>query len=151
MTKGRRRKVYDLATDTSLGRVRRHVSVWLGIVALAFNIFAGAVLPAQPAQAETNSAAGDAAGQPLMVCTPDGMVEIGQDGKPVPSQQTSGHDQLCIFCLPLLHGGTNVPAIEPLLEPALAVLGSVEILPTENPIAPPRLEGISLPRAPPSV
>lgn len=140
-----------MAVDSSLGRFRRHVSVWLGIVALAFNIFAATMLPVRTAWADATSAAENAIGQRFVVCTATGMVEFDQDGKPVSPQQTSDHEQLCIFCLPLLHGGTDLPAIQPFVQPSLVILGSVEILPTESPTAPPRFPGISLPRAPPLV
>lgn len=138
-----------MAVDSSLGRFRRQVSVWLGIVALAFNIFAGAALPAQTAQAAAPQAAESEFGQAFMVCTGAGMVAFGEDGKPVPSQNSPSHDHLCIFCLPLVHGGISLPAVQPLIEPFFTVLGSVEVLPMENPAAPPRWRGISSPRAPP--
>ncbi len=148
MNRVSRHKTYDTTTDGSLKRFRRMLVSWLGLFLLAANVIGGGALPAHSASAPF---AQDISGDRFVVCTASGMVVMDRNGHIVDSKgEGGGHATLCVFCLPLMHGGAQTPA-------AVAVT----ILPDERPTGaaitpteptrptPLRLAGAASPRAPP--
>ena len=124
------------------GATRRRAVAWLGLVIFSFNVLASALLP-MPAMA---NALDDGRGA-YVVCTAAGMIEFDQSGIPIDKAHDS--TQICVFCLPLCHGGINVPPTFVLAEAHLLASGA--ILPATDNLesASPRLTGSSAPRAPP--
>jgi hypothetical protein len=85
----------------------------------------------------------------LIVCTAGGMVDLGSaDGSVPPS---ADHGGLCVFCLPLLHGGPAVTAaavpagwaVQPPLSAPFAGASPAACLPRQ-------LSGSATPQAPPA-
>ena len=124
-------------------RLKRNVTAWSGLALLAFNLIAGALLPAQAASPANQLA------QQAYICTALGMVAVGPEGSAEPSQ--SGHEfNLCIYCLPIMSGGLDSPAPQGLAEaqftPAAADLdGSAPAL-----FLPQTRHNSAAPRAPPA-
>lgn len=117
----------------------------LTLAVLLLNVFAGATLPA-------GQGPGFAAGlqdEHVQICTSSGMVVLDENGRAIP-QAPAGHDGLCVFCLPLLHGGITAPA--QLLELIPTAQASSPSYPAPNQSVPPirRLPGSAEARAPPS-
>lgn len=133
----------DLNADPSLGRVRRRLASWLGLLLLAFNVLAAAALPARAESALAQSLMDGR----IVVCTAAGLLVLDQDGRALPA---SDHAQFCVFCLPLLHGGVDVPATPVLADrPTFA---PAALLPAgENRPWHPAAHGRVRSRAPPSL
>ncbi len=109
MNRAIRRKTYDTSTDSSVGRIRRVLASWLGVLLLAANILGAGLLPVRPAEAGPAPFAQDIVGDHVVVCTASGMVVMDRDGHVV-DQNGSGHGAFCVFCLPLLHAAMASPA-----------------------------------------
>jgi hypothetical protein len=124
--------------------MRRNVSAWTGLALLAFNLIAGALLPAQAASPANQLA------QQAYICTALGMVAVSPDGTPEPGQ--GSHDvSLCVYCLPLLSGGFDGPAAQATLEAPLSVaLADYEGLAPAL-ISPQPRHNSAAPRAPPAL
>ncbi len=88
---------------SSHGRSRGGVAARLAILALLLNLLGSVLLPVSAARADMPMA-----GQ--VVCTVGGMVMLDDDGGQ-PIGQDPGHSSLCLFCLPLLHGGVQPPSL----------------------------------------
>lgn len=79
-------------------RLKRQIISWIGLVLLAFNVAGGATLPFPVIGSNTFDDT---------ICTQSGIRPLRTDG---PLQKSGDHPsspQVCIFCLPLLHGGLN--------------------------------------------
>ncbi len=152
MRRRHRRQPYSTAADPAVGRLRRGVSVWLGLLLLAFNVLAADML-ADRADAATPSAQAPFAqalrGDRIIVCTAAGLVVLDRTGHPV-GGNSAGHRGLCVFCLPLMQGGATAPlllavAAPPPARPARAVAWTA----ASSPILPARPMGSVSSRGPP--
>ncbi len=76
-------------------KARRTIIAWACLVLLALNLLVGTALPGKPAAAGTGG---------IAICTAGGIVLLDSSGAPRDSQR---HDSVCVFCLPLMHGGLN--------------------------------------------
>ncbi|OIR02004.1 hypothetical protein GALL_158620 [mine drainage metagenome] len=151
----RTRRRYDTAIDRRAGRLRRGVSVWLGLLLLAFNLLAADMLAA-PADAAAPSAQAPFAqalrGDRIIICTAAGLVVLDRGGHPVGGGNSAGHQGLCVFCLPLMQGIATAPpllavAASPPANPARAVAWTAAL----SPILPARPTGSVSSRGPPSL
>lgn len=121
--------------------LRRRVSL-LGIVLVLFNLVASGLLPAGAAPVSGDDR--------ILVCTTQGMVVLGADGKPSPAdERAASHTDLCAFCLPLMHAGGEPQAVSLAfgVHPALDAGSFAAVV--QAPMPPARPEGVSSPRAPP--
>ncbi len=108
---------YDTSTDPSRGLFRRRVVSTLGLLVVLFNLVAGTLL----ASTSTSGAAPfleETFGDRIVVCTGAGMIVLDADGNPLPQDGTA---PMCVFCLPLVHGGADAPVMVALLDTPLAV------------------------------
>jgi hypothetical protein len=118
------------------------MTAWSGLALLAFNLIAGALLPANAASPANQMA------QQAYICTALGRTAIGPDGKAEPGQ--TGHGvELCIYCLPLLQGSVDGPASALALQPPLAVAMADPALPGTVTVSPQTRHNSAAPRAPP--
>jgi len=87
---------------------------WFCTLLLSVEILAGAFLPASTDPTAQTLSAQELLGDRVVVCTAGGMVVFDRNGQPVDSGdgQGSGHGGICAFCLPLMHGGIHLPAIQ---------------------------------------
>lgn len=106
MCMGNGPRIYDRTIDRALGRARRSIVSWLGLVLLAFNILGVGAVSARPVSAGVPLFAQALSGEHVVVCTAAGMVAIDVDGTP---QGDGDHRSLCAFCLPFMQGGADVP------------------------------------------
>lgn len=116
-------------------RLRRPLSAWLAGVVLLANLLVGGLAPA-------------AWGEGMVVCTADGMQVVGPDGQARPA---AGDDHgVCLLCLPLALGGSDLPPQGYAVAPPPPVLRAA--WPTgETPALRPRpAASPGLARAPPS-
>lgn len=147
MRKVNRKQFYDLSSDGSLGRLRRSFVSWLGLLLLSFNIFGAATVSAQAAG--TPLFAQELLDDQIVVCTAAGMVVLDRNGTPVGNGNGAAHRDICSYCLPLMHGGVQTPALltVAILTPSL----DQERFATPTPAAPTPvlLAGSASPRAPP--
>lgn len=78
-------------------RIWRRATAYTCLVLLAFNLIAGALLPARASSTDG----------PAYICTALGLQAIGNDkGQPAEAGQSAG---LCAACLPLMQGGLDAP------------------------------------------
>lgn len=144
---------YDTTTDPSKGRLRREMVSWLGLILLAFNVLGAGALPVRAAEAGPAPFVLELQGDLIVVCTAAGMVVMDRDGNVVETGgPSSAHGALCVYCLPLMHGGAQAPAFVALAVEAFFLDGEV-FLPAEPAAAvrPVLLPGTAAPRAPPAV
>ncbi len=133
-----------------MGRARRGVVSWLGIVLLAFNVVAAGLLPARPADAGPAPFAQDITGDRIVVCTGTGMVVMDREGHVIDTGKDAGHPDFCVFCLPLMHVNAQASAAPVLVAVAVPAIPAGEFAPAPSPVSKPaRLLGASSPRAPP--
>ncbi len=126
---------------------RRFVAAWAGLAILLLNVLAAAVLP--PPAAQDSAFAQSLSGR-IVICTAGGLEVVNPDGKPV-SDTPPHHSGICVFCLPLLHGGFDAPAVVAALpQPVEAVGATLTALPVSLARLA-RLAGSAAPRAPPAV
>ncbi|WP_237151825.1 DUF2946 family protein [Oryzibacter oryziterrae] len=89
--------------------IRRSVASVLGLCAVLVNVLAVLLLAQPSAEARTPYFAGND-GQ-MMICAASGMIMLDAKGTP-----TESDDHLpgptCVFCLPLLQGAVDAPAID---------------------------------------
>ncbi|MCR6628567.1 MAG: DUF2946 family protein [Magnetospirillum sp.] len=136
-----RQKCYDTASDPSLGRRRRTLSAWMGLVLLLFNVVAGGALPAQAAVPSLSD-------DHLIVCTAGGMAVIDRNGTPV-SPDHAGENGFCGACLPFSHGAVLTPLAVPLPVPFVQPLPRAPLADAE-PARVARPLRLAFPRAPPA-
>lgn len=118
---------------------------WTGLLLLTLEILLGSALSLAPATSSAQSIDGDH----LWVCTSAGMVEMGADGTPLAPGAT-GHQRLCVFCLPVLSGAVDAPPSVTTVPVRRAEAIASPTRPTGTPAATPAtLAGQSSPRAPP--
>lgn len=141
------RRIYDLSTDRALGQIRRDVVSALGVLIVAFNLFAGHLIA-------SSSAAGlapyleESFGDRIVICTGAGMIVLDAEGNPV--RRDDGVDALCAFCLPMVGGIADAPPpvalfdAPAIVEPALPVTDAATAF-----VAPARVAGATSPRGPP--
>lgn len=132
-----RRPVRSTRRQTGVIPVWRRVAAWLAL----WVVLSGALGGLAPAQAQS-SALGS------VVCTAAGMTVIAAQ-----DDDTLGRDMprtaLCLFCLPLLHGGALAPQMaEPAFFPSSALGSVVRPDAAVRPVADPH-RSASAPRAPP--
>jgi len=144
----RRREIPSALPDQSWqGRI---VS-WFGVVLLALNVLAGGSLPARPDITSPTPAALGLFGQQVEICTTRGMVVVGEGGQPTPgSEHRHPRSHFCVFCLPLLHAGSLVPAaFAPAIQPTTSRF-EVLVVSRRSQARPGRIITASFPRAPPA-
>lgn len=127
------------------------IASWLGLFLLAFNVLGAGSLPAR-AEGATPLFAQELLGDRIVICTAAGMVVMDRDGNILDTQgPSSAHGNFCAYCLPLMHGGAQAPAMLALVTQVTQVSAET-FLPAEPPAArPARLPGAAEPRAPPTV
>lgn len=142
---------YDTSTDTRIGRDRRSIVAWIGLVLLAFNIFIAGTLPARDAAAAPAPFAQALMGDRIVICTAASIIVIDSSGNIVDTTTTDAeHSDICVFCLPLMHGGIQTPAAVTVTVRGLFPSDDA-FLPSSSPSLrhPARLAGAAAPRAPP--
>jgi hypothetical protein len=141
------RRIYDLSTDRALGRLRREVVSALGVLIVAFNLFAG-MLVASTSAAGLAPYLEESFGERIVICTGAGMIVLDAEGNPV--RRDDGIDAVCAFCLPMVGGIADGPPLVALLdapamvEPALPGPDTAVAF-----AAPARVAGATSPRGPP--
>jgi hypothetical protein len=151
MNKAIRRRPYDLSTRSHRGDLRRFVVSLLGLFILTFNIVGAGTVPARAADAGNAPFAQALLDDRIVICTAAGMVVMDRDGNIIDTGSAGTHDNFCVFCLPLMHGGAKAPttlAVVVHLEPAFVGEFSPQAPPAAKPA---RLAGAAAPRAPPIV
>lgn len=150
MKRGFRHKIYLTTMEGSRGLVRRRLVSWVGLILLVFNIFGAGSLPVRAEGTGTPLFAQELLGDRIVVCTAAGMVVMDRDGNIINTGPTSSsHGDLCVYCLPLMHGAAQAPASMALAADAVFA-GEEKYLPAEPAAAvPTRLPGAASPRAPP--
>lgn len=149
MTRVSRTQHYDTTADPACARIRRLTAAWIGLLVLVFNIAGGGLLPTRPASAAATPFAQSLTDGRIVICTATGLVVMDRDGTVISTGDQPGGSDLCVFCLPMLHG-TAMTAVPPVL-----LLRAVPPAPLPQPqvIAPPlRAAGLNLttaPRGPP--
>lgn len=126
---------------------RRILGAWLGLVLLAFNLVAGALVPvgARAAEGPEIAFARLLEGEHMVVCTAGGLVEIDPKGGTAPD-----HTAFCVFCLPLMNGSVAFGPSQPPVPAEPSASAVVEPPRTAiRPAAIAILAGTSSPRAPP--
>ena len=106
-------------------------------------------MPARAADAGNAAFAQALLDDRIVICTAAGMVVMDRDGNVIDTDSAGGHDNFCVFCLPLMHGGAKAPttlAMVVHLEPAFVGEFSPQAPPAAKPA---RLAGAAAPRAPP--
>lgn len=96
---------YDTSTHRRLGAVRMVVA-WLSMLLIAFNVLGGAVFSARAEATPLSFAHGP---DQIEICTATGIVVMDLDGNIIPVGESQRHNPLCAFCLPLAHGGVDLP------------------------------------------
>ena len=109
MKRSARNRRYDISTCASRGRWRRNVAAFFGLWVILFNVAAAAALPSSPLASRAPFLDG-ALGDRIVICTGFGMVVVDHDGHPVKTP-TGEPQPLCPFCLPLMQGALDAPAI----------------------------------------
>lgn len=151
MNKAIRRRSYDLSTRSRCGNLRRFVVSLLGLFILTFNIVGAGAVPARAADAGSAPFAQALLDDRIVICTAVGIVVMDRDGNIIDTGSAGTHDDFCVFCLPLMHGGAKAPttlAVVVDLEPAFIGEFSSQAAPAAKPA---RLAGAAAPRAPPMV
>ncbi|CAA6605380.1 conserved exported hypothetical protein [Rhodospirillaceae bacterium LM-1] len=87
-------------------RTRRKAMAWTGLYLLAFNLIAGALMPAQAAAPLSQLVS------QTYICTALGMTAVGPDAGQTPASQAGHTTAFCVFCLPLMQGGLDGPAAQ---------------------------------------
>lgn len=89
-------------------------------------------------------------GDRIVVCTASGMVMLNRDGTPArsPADLPSG---FCMFCLPLMHGGADIPAALTALPPDRPLLLAAPFPPSAERRQPCATTTVAAPRAPPAI
>jgi hypothetical protein len=149
MNKAIRQRSYDLSTQSSRGDLRRFVVSLLGLFVLTFNIVGAGAMPARADEAGNAPFAQALLDDRIVICTATGMVVMDRDGNIIDAGSAGTHDNLCVFCLPLMHGGAKAPTAQVLvlqLEPVFLGEFSRRTPPAAKTV---RLSGAAAPRAPP--
>ncbi|RAU20316.1 hypothetical protein CU669_18895 [Paramagnetospirillum kuznetsovii] len=122
----------------------KRLGCWLALVVLTLQLAGAAVAPTiSPAIIAT-------ADDHMVICTVGGMVELGEDGLPIPATPAKDHVGPCVFCLPLLHGHVLAQTLATTAFDRTDLARSEKILPSSPTHAPPvRLAGAASPQAPP--
>lgn len=91
----------------------------------------------------------DLAGDRIVICTGAGMIVVDRDGKPVEPEK-GGAPELCPYCLPLMQGSADAPALIAFIVPPV-VGRPVETAPHDfTRPKPSRLGVVAQPRGPPA-
>lgn len=101
-------------------RLRRRSVAWLCLFCLSLNILSGAFLSSPSAAKFLGQANGF-----YQICTAAGLIEIDAKGRQIPAESTSHGSDICVFCLPLLHGGINAPTVFVIAEAELLASGAI--------------------------
>lgn len=150
--RGNQSKACAAKSKGDAGRLRRDVLSWLGLVLLGMNVLTAGLFASsasQPAAAFTQEIADGR----IVICTAAGMLVLDRNGQPIPDQNGMNGGVSCVFCLPLMHGGVDAPALSlavldaPLTDEPELPSAPADILPTRHLW----LYGASSPRAPPIV
>lgn len=132
-------------------RWRRRLAAWLGLALLTLTVFANGAMPA-PAKEMTTPVEEQLFGNRIVICTPGGLMVVDRDGNPVPADNSDQHTQICVFCLPLMHAGLDIP---PLADDSLTRWTATAVtlhVPVLAGSARARIElGAASPRGPPTV
>ncbi|MBF0268358.1 MAG: hypothetical protein HQL44_07175 [Alphaproteobacteria bacterium] len=126
-------------------RTRRKAMAWTGLYLLAFNLIAGALMPAQAAAPLSQLVS------QTYICTAFGMTAVGPGADQIPANQAGHAASFCVFCLPLLQGGLDGPAAQAALVKIDFPLYSAEYGTAAPPLDEPQARhSKAAPRAPPS-
>jgi hypothetical protein len=147
MSAGEKNAVYDTSMGKPIRPFRRPLVSWLGLFFLSFNLLAGIFMPT-PTYAKLLGGGDEGHYQ---ICTSAGLIEIDENGKSVPATATGHSVELCVFCLPLMHGGLDAPASFAVAEAQLLSSGAVFSDVSSLRLVSARLAGSSAPRAPPAI
>lgn len=124
--------------------MRRSLTVWLGLLAVLFNLLPTA-LSADPRPLPQVGLVDDH----LVICTSGGLMTVDLDGDSQPDSSVPP-DRNCAFCLPLLQGAANLT--QPVLLPAPALfLAKAEFSARSPLLRPAHLSRLPFSRAPPSL
>jgi len=149
MKRSARNRSYEISTYASRGRWRRNVAAFFGLWLILFNVVAAAALPSSALAGRAPFLDG-ALGDRIVICTGLGMVVVDHDGHPV--KTPSGEPQpLCPFCLPLMQGALDAPAVQNCDVDASRIAGEAGLLVGATDVAVShRLVASASPRGPPS-
>lgn len=147
MRRDNRKHLYDLSPDASIGRLRRVFVSWLGLFLLVFNIVGAASVSAHAA--ETPLFAVELLEGQIVVCTASGMVVLDRDGTPVSQSGRAAHQDICSYCLPLMHGGVQAPVLQTVAVLTPNLIRHEFAVPVPAAPTPVLLAGAAAPRAPP--
>jgi hypothetical protein len=132
-------------------RRRSRLAAWLGLALLTLTVFANGAMPA-PAKGMTTPIEQQLFGDRIVICTPGGLMVVDRDGKPVPADDGVQHAQICVFCLPLMHAGLNVPPLIDDVSTNRTVPAVAAFFPAFAAFARARIDlGAASPRGPPLV
>ena len=140
MSKPRRNRRFSTRMGRSCQEWRSSAVAWLCLALVGFNLLAGTGLPVN---------AESALGERMVICSVGGMTIV--DPGAAPEAPSSSHGDLCAFCLPLLHGGTQDTAmVAEAVRPAIPPVAVSLLRPLLHSA---RLEqgGAIGPRAPPAI
>jgi len=151
MSKAIRRRPYDLSMRSHQGDLRRFVVSLLGLFILAFNVVGAGAVSARANDAGNAPFAQALLDDRIVICTAAGIVVMDRDGNIIDTGSAGAHDNFCVFCLPLMHGGAKAPSALAVILP-LEPIFTGEFSPQAPPaVKPARLVGAAAPRAPPLV
>lgn len=148
MKRSARNRSYDISADASRGRGRRGVTALFGLWLILFNIVAAAALPSS-AQAGRAPFLDGALGDRIVICTGAGMIVVDREGHPVKTP-AGEPEPLCPFCLPLMQGAVDAPAVDNCDAGAFRASSRAELRSDATSVAAPRrLVASASPRGPP--
>ena len=92
--------------DPPQRRLRRSIVSWISLFLLAINLLGNNALAARAAPSHPTTPdlfVQDFLNEQIVICTALGLVALDRDGHPI-NNGGAGHSDICIFCLPLMHG-----------------------------------------------
>lgn len=146
MAGARARRSPTSSAASSLGCLRREVVAALGLLIVLFNLVAGMVV-AGATPADRASMFDELFAGRMVVCTGAGMVVLDENGRPIPTDGSGS--AMCVFCLPLMQGGTDTPTAVAVIDPPqrFAPIDWATLDPARADL--PRLDAATSPRGPP--
>jgi hypothetical protein len=124
---------------------RRRWPAWLGLFVLLFNLLAAPAI----GLGHNGAFAAELDGA-MVICTSQGMLVLDADGKSHPPADSSDHDGICVFCLPLMQGGSLAPVADMVVLPPSVTALLVEAPTSQLPPLPGIARKAHPARAPPA-